>query len=511
MNNKDGGSNLSNRQISINMITNIVSYSSNILISFVLTPFLINTLGKEVYGFYPIANTFVSYFSIITSSINAIASRYVTFAIVKSDNDEASRSFTSTLIINAFIGIVMFFPMMLLVIFLDEILEVPINVLASARLLFLLIFVSAIINILGGVFGIATFAVNRVDLASLREMIVAFVRLILLSLMYYLLPANIIYVGITAVIIALINVTVNFTFTKKLLPKIIVSRDYISKKISATLFRYSCWNMAFMIGNVLLAGMTLVLANVFFGASVSGTLAIVQTVPQFLNGIIGMLVGVFSPVITAYIAQGKRLEAHNELEKISKIIGIIVGSVIIVFSGMASEFFKLWTPYDDAELLASLSLITIVPHIFIACTWSITNLNIALNKVVIPAKVTIIMGIMNLVLGIMACKFFQSSYIILPIISSILQVVWSGVFLPIYAESILNFGRYDFFYLPVKVALLSVVSYYMIILTRGYIFINDWCGFFLYASGFYSLVVCFLSFFIFGKKDTMKFICKYLK
>ena len=48
------------KQVAINMVANIVSYSANILISFVLTPFLINTLGKETYSFYPIANTIVS-------------------------------------------------------------------------------------------------------------------------------------------------------------------------------------------------------------------------------------------------------------------------------------------------------------------------------------------------------------------------------------------------------------------------------------------------------------------
>ena len=51
---KTENSNINNRQISINMIANIVSYSSNLLISFVLTPFLINTLGKETYSFYPV-------------------------------------------------------------------------------------------------------------------------------------------------------------------------------------------------------------------------------------------------------------------------------------------------------------------------------------------------------------------------------------------------------------------------------------------------------------------------
>ena len=37
--------NTSNKRIVINLISNIVSFSSTLLISLVLTPFLINTLG----------------------------------------------------------------------------------------------------------------------------------------------------------------------------------------------------------------------------------------------------------------------------------------------------------------------------------------------------------------------------------------------------------------------------------------------------------------------------------
>ncbi len=45
----DSNGNIIKRQVTINMAANIVSYSGNIIISFILTPFLINTLGKTNY------------------------------------------------------------------------------------------------------------------------------------------------------------------------------------------------------------------------------------------------------------------------------------------------------------------------------------------------------------------------------------------------------------------------------------------------------------------------------
>ena len=171
--------NTSKKQISINMLANIVSYSTNAGIAFLLTPFLIDKLGKETYSFYPIANTIVSYMSILTNALNAVASRFVTVEIVKENKSEADKYFSSTLAANLIMSCILALPMALIVIFLDKIMDVPINEVASIKMLFSLVFTAAIMNICASVFGIATFAKNRIDLRSLRELVTAIIKVIL--------------------------------------------------------------------------------------------------------------------------------------------------------------------------------------------------------------------------------------------------------------------------------------------------------------------------------------------
>lgn len=40
----------------INLISNFLSVISGLGLSFFLTPYLVETLGKEAYGFYPLSN-----------------------------------------------------------------------------------------------------------------------------------------------------------------------------------------------------------------------------------------------------------------------------------------------------------------------------------------------------------------------------------------------------------------------------------------------------------------------
>ena len=60
------------KQLSINLVTQIVSFGLNLAISFLLTPFVIENIGKDVYGFVSLANNFTSYVSVFTIALNAL-------------------------------------------------------------------------------------------------------------------------------------------------------------------------------------------------------------------------------------------------------------------------------------------------------------------------------------------------------------------------------------------------------------------------------------------------------
>lgn len=109
--------NTSNKRIVINLISNIVSFSSTLLISLVLTPFLINTLGKETYSFFPLANNFVSYMTIVTNALNSMANRFITIEIAKKNNEKANMYFSSVFYSNLILSAILFIIMFLLLFF----------------------------------------------------------------------------------------------------------------------------------------------------------------------------------------------------------------------------------------------------------------------------------------------------------------------------------------------------------------------------------------------------------
>ena len=456
------------------MIANVTSYSTNIIISFVLTPFLINTLGKETYSFYPIANTIVSYMSVLSNAMNSMASRFVTISLVQNKNESANNYFSSTLAANVILSMFLLIPMLLIVFFLEQIMDVPINSKAAIKGLFVLVFSSAIINVSSSVFGIATFAKNRIELRSLSEFVSAVLRLVLFFVLYKFLSPSIVYVGIVCLIVAVVNIVFQFFFTKKLLPEISLKKECVSLKHTKELLGASCWNAINTFGNILLAGMSMILANIFYGAKASGMYSIVNVVPQFICGVIVMLVGIFYPVITYKYAANDKQGLVEEIKNSQTIIGIVGCSVITVFSALAEEFFFLWTPGENSRYLSLISLVTIFPHLIICCMWSLTNLNVVMNKVKIPALVTLLCGVLNIIIAFAIYRTWSPGLMSLPIISSLLQVVWIGVFIPIYATKNLEIKRLTFYKVLFKSLICSIVVFYVILNLKMFCIFDSW-------------------------------------
>ena len=68
------------------------------------TPYLISNLGKDVYSFFPLANNFVNYMSIVIIALNSMAARFISIEIFKSNNVKAQEYISSIFISNVFLS-----------------------------------------------------------------------------------------------------------------------------------------------------------------------------------------------------------------------------------------------------------------------------------------------------------------------------------------------------------------------------------------------------------------------
>lgn len=490
----------SNKRLFINLVANIVSYTANILIAFVLTPYLINTLGKETYSFYPIANNFVAYMCILTNALNSMSSRFVTVSIVKQQMDDARKYVSSILFSNIIMGAILLVPMTLIVIFIDAIMNVPLNIVASIRLLFTFVFASMLVNIISSVFGVATFVKNRIDLRSAMQLVSGFLKIVLFYVLFKFFTPTIVYVGVVALVVAVSESIFQQYYFRKLLSDIKISIKYFSKTHIRTILSSGSWNSVNAIGALLLTSSSIIMANIIYGASAGGVYSIVNTVPLFINGIISMLVGVFAPMVTYSYAKGDKGELLHSVEKAQSMIGFFSCSVLIVFLCLSRPFFSLWTPTEDSDLLFKLSIVTVVPHFFIGCLWPITNMNIAANKVAKPAIVQLVLGVANVLLVIIFANILHFGIFTISIVCSVLTLGFVLLFLPMYAASYLKVSVITFYRVVIRMLLGALIIAFLLLLIIPHLCLDSWIDLVGYGLLFGCVALTINFFFMFTKQ-----------
>lgn len=158
-----------NRRLAINMFATLVTFIVGFAISFFLSPFIVGRLGRAAYGFVGLSNNIISYTGLLTVALNSMAGRFVSIHYLNGDKKGANEYFSSVVFANIILAVLIAVIAVFTVGFIQYIFTVPNNLLSDVRLLMSLLFLNSIIGLITGIFSIATFITNRLDLSSIRN------------------------------------------------------------------------------------------------------------------------------------------------------------------------------------------------------------------------------------------------------------------------------------------------------------------------------------------------------
>ena len=126
-------------------------------------------MGKEAYGFVGLANSFVDYANLVAVALNSMAGTFITIKLHKDDTEEVNKYFTSVIIANILLALVTSSIGTIVVINLNNLVNVPANILLYVKILWIFILSNFALKIVGGTYEVATFAKNRLYLFSVRN------------------------------------------------------------------------------------------------------------------------------------------------------------------------------------------------------------------------------------------------------------------------------------------------------------------------------------------------------
>lgn len=494
------------KRLAVNMIANIIAFGVQFGVSFVLTPYIINTLGAEAYGFVPLANNFIGYTNIITVALNSMASRFITIEMNRGNTAKANEYFNSVFIANIILALILLIPSVTIVLYINDFLAIPAGLLTDVQWTFSFAFISLLGGLILSVYGCAFFVHNRLDLNAKRNIEGNIIRAVVLIALFMVFQPKIYFVTATMLIVNVYIWVTNVYYTRKLVPELTIGFGRFKWNAVKELLSSGVWNSVNELSTVLLTTLDLLLMNMFVGAQASGEYSLVKVLPTFMQSIVGVMVNVFIPQFTIYYAKRQHKKFLNSIMFSIKVMGWLLTipiGYLIVFGG---DFYRVWVPGQDADLLQALSILTLVPLIVTCSINTIYNVYTVTNKLKVPALVWLVIGVINVLLVIVLLKFTPLGIWTIPIVSFAMVLARNLTFTPIYAAHCLNVP-WTTFYKAIFRGCLCASSVMIISAVYRFVYVpTDWFGLIIAATICGTLSLCMNALIAFDKVERREFI-----
>ena len=462
-----------NRIVALNMIANVLSFGVSLVISFFLTPYITSHVGTEAYGLVGLANSFINYINVITAALNSMASRFIIIELHKNNTEKANKYYSSVLIANTIFAIVLLIPAIWLIANI-KILNISDGLLFDARMTFIIIFVNFVISLIGAFLGIVLYAKNILWKGSFRTLESNIIRVILVIAFFALCGTRIYYVVLATLIAGLYCYAFNYYYTKKYTPELKVKRKYFSLSAIKELLAAGIWNSITKLSQILLDGLDLLLSNIFVNGLMTGNVSIAKTIPGLYTGLVAMLSDSFYPEFLENYSKNRKDDLLNNIQQSISILSMISGICLSLLIVYAKDFYLLWLPGNDANLLRNLTILGTGTVLISGCVYSLFSVFSLTNKVKANSIALLVTGVLSTATTFLCLKFTNLGVYAIVGVCSVYGIIRNLTFTPIYAAKCLDFKFWTFY--PVILKNLFNIALLMIIenIVKYFIVPNSW-------------------------------------
>lgn len=493
------------KQMSKNVVMNMVSFATKVLIGLWIIPYLVKHIGVVAYGLVPLAMLFSEYIGLIVQSLNSAINRYLLIALQKENYVEANKIFNTSLVVILSFVAVQSLIMLVILLNLSLIINIPEGLASDVFYLFTFTYIGFSISLIRGVIATPIFAHNRLDLLRVVDILQVTLRASLIVILFTVDTPQLQYVGIANLFAAVILFFIALYFNRKLAPQLKLNFKMIDFSKMRELSTLGGWVIVNQIGSILFLKIDLFVANKFLGVAEAGNYAIVLQWNSLLRSVAAMLSGVLSPVVMIFYAKNELSKMVGMLKNAFKLMAILIAMMVGIVTALAGDLLVIWLG-EDFRYLENILIASLIPLVINLAVLPLFPVNIAYNKVKIPGLVTLFLGIVNLILAITLVLYTQLGIYAIILAGAIVLTSKNALFLPLYSANILGLPKFIF----MKYHLLGIVFYMVSFLITKFISsfsVIDSFWIFLIVGIESFVVICLtIGIYIFFDKDLKKVI-----
>jgi len=433
-----------NKKFKKNMIFSVITIVMSILQTLFMVPYITNAVSAEAYGYVSVVMNIVNMATIVSIAITSMSARYITIELQKKDFDKANSYFNSILVALIFISFGIILLSTVAISNINYFMNISSGFVVQVKILFAVAMTSLVISLIISPFLSGLYYKNSLFImyifASLNYLLKIGFTIVLFN--NYKLVIWGPFIG--GLIIDFCSLIFYIFYIRYNVPQISISISKFKKKNILDVLSSGIWISITKLGTILLSTCSIYLSNILVDVKITGIYAAIIQLQSLAILVTGAIVTCFNPEMY-------KLYANNEKDKLIEYtkmsirildipIGIIVGGIII----FGKYFMSLWinNQYMNYGMLITLSVIGLSFSLPIDV---LSNLNVTVNKVKLPAIVSIISGILNVTLTIILCKSFNMGIYGIAVSQVAISILRALIFFPMYSAHILSISKKTFY------------------------------------------------------------------
>ena len=439
-----------NKRIAKNTLVLYVRMFVMMFIGFFTARITLNALGVDDFGINDVVGGLVSMFALLSNSLCASSSRFITIALGREDIEEQKSTFATTVNIHIILAIVVILAVETIgVWFLNNKLNIAPDRMVAAHWVLQCSVVSFVLGLLSVPYNSSIIAHERMSAFAYLTIFDAVCKLVVVASIYYYGGDKLILFSILSLIPQIIRQGIYIWYCKRNFEECVYELKW-DKKLFREMFSFSGWNFIGSTAGLMRDQGVNMVINIFTSPAVNAARAIAMR----LNSLIGQFTGNFmvslNPQITKYYAVGDLTHMHKLIYYgtrfsyylfmfISIPVIFEIESILTVWLGEVPAHTVLFT-----RLVLVLSLIDIFSQTLITAqnaTGNIRNYQLVVGglyllnlpfsylmlKIGLIPEITLVVAIVIAIACMIARLCFLRNSIKLPVFDYVMKVVFNGL------------------------------------------------------------------------------------
>lgn len=330
------------------------------LINLYTSRVLLNALGVEDYGIYNVVGGVVSMFSIISGSITAAITRFITFELGKGDKKRLGKVFSSAVIIQLFLAlIVLLFIETIGLWFLNTKMLIPESRMVAANWVYQLSILTFVINLISVPYNAAIIAHEKMSAFAYIGLYEGIAKLVIASVIVFSPIDTLVFY---ALLLCLLSISVRVIYTlycKKHFEECLLSWS-LDYSLAREMFGFAGWNFIGASSGILRDQGGNIVINMFCGPIANAARGIAYQVNAAVQGFLNSFTTAMHPQITKSYASGEKQYFMSLLYRGSKVSYLILFVISLPIILSTDFIINLWLGQNPEYTSSFVALVLIL-------------------------------------------------------------------------------------------------------------------------------------------------------